>query len=726
MQRQNTMQLEEILQSFVSLTDDAVAIGYRSARGEAARIVWMNEAFQKAFGYAHDEAIGLTTDVFICPDHFATFLEKVRPKIEARAGGFIEETLCRRKDGTTFWTSLAVSFLPEDDQGRRYSFGVYRDLSELKARELAAERALAEHEILNGELTRAQDRLISAIKTIQDPFAIFDAENRLVLWNNAYAKAFCDNVEELRVGMRIDDMLMLSIRNGRFPTALGKEEDWIAERKAEWIDGRGTVHMEIGDDLHYRVHRSVAPNGDTVVLRVDITEVVRKERELQSYAARLEEANREISKLVLLDELTGLGNRRFLESEFLRLRSLRREKGGEIAVLHVDLDRFKQINDTMGHAAGDMVLCEVAQRLKDAVGAENKVSRIGGDEFLVLIYQDRESDLPERLAERLVGMLAKPVIIEGKPCRFGASIGVARTPLAREEDLLTNSDIALYKAKHSGRAQVGIFDHSDLQEMIEAKRLADDIMRGIERSEFIPVYQPQVDTRTGKVVCLETLARWQHPGRGLLSPAEFIGAADEIGVLADIDQMVFDKALSECSTAFSGHIDAPSLAFNVSSKRILLESFLKSVEQARTYPGGIVFELLESIFLEEESDAFFFQIDAIREAGVGLELDDFGSGRASLIALQRVSPDRIKIDRRLVRPVCDTASARQLVASIVAIGKAMGIEVTAEGVETAEHARLLKDAGCTRLQGFHIARPAPLESLWNLLATPTQTRRVLS
>lgn len=711
------MDLDEILGSFVSLTDDAVAIGFRDVRDAAARIVWLNDAFHKAFGYSEEECIGLTTDTFICPDHFPTFIEKIRPRLESGAKGFVEETLCRRKDGTTFWSSLSVSFLPEDEQGRHYSFGVYRNLSALKARERAAERALAEREALNADLQRTQDRLLSAINAFPDPFAIFDRQNQLVLWNKSYAEATTDEPDAIRTGMAIEDVLRLAIGSGRFPGALGREDDWLNERRSEWLEKRDPVQMEMEGDQYFRVVRSVVPNGDTVVLRINISEIVKKEQELQGYAARLEEANREISEMALLDDLTGLGNRRYLSAEFERMRERRRATGGEITALHIDLDRFKQINDTIGHAAGDHVLRKVAERLKAAVRTQDIVARIGGDEFVVLMLHEKDSDWPERLSCRIVDDMSRPVSWKGKECRFGASIGMACTPVSDEAGLLTGSDIALYKAKHSGRGRVMSFDAADLREMKESRQLADQILVALERSEFIPFYQPQIDAKTGALVGLEALARWKHPERGILRPFDFLATAEDLGVVGQIDGMIYDKAIRECVNHFALTAQVPSLSFNVSGKRILEDNILSAVDRAREYPGTVVFELLETIYVEEESDHFFHQIDRLRDGGIDFEVDDFGSGRASLIALQRIAPDRLKIDRRLVQPLLAYYSARQLVASIIGIGETMGIEVTAEGVETEEHARILADLGCDRLQGYHFSAPLPLAQLASLFPT---------
>ena len=291
-----------------------------------------------------------------------------------------------------------------------------------------------------------------------------------------------------------------------------------------------------------------------------------------------------------------------------------------------------------------------------------------------------------------------------------------------EKDLLTNSDIALYKAKRRGRGQVGIFTREDIQEIRQTKQLADEVLRAIECSEFEPYYQPQVDAASGRIVGIEALARWLHTERGILAPDAFISVAEDLNILAEIDRMIFEKAVTDCGAAFAGHPDPPSLSFNVSASRITDESVAKIAAIVPKYPGPIAFELLETIYLEEQNDAFMMNLDALRELGISFEVDDFGSGRASVVALQRIAPDRLKIDRRLVEPVARQHGARRLVRSIVDIGVALGIGVTVEGVETAKQARILSELGCDRLQGYHFFRPSSLDDLMLAISETVENR----
>ncbi|WP_187431115.1 hypothetical protein ROLI_035070 [Roseobacter fucihabitans] len=565
------------------------------------------------------------------------------------------------------------------------------------------------------DLEMTQSRLVSAINAFPDPFAIYDRDLNLLTWNPAFVSTLTDNPADVWVGMNVDDVLRLAVNNGHIPAAKGRENDWISEYNTPEMPSKKMEELEFDNDMHYRIIRSRSENGEVVVLRLNITESVRQRRALEKYAKRLEEANQQITHKALHDQLTGLGNRRFLSEKFEELSRRRKIEGGELAALHIDLDRFKQINDTIGHAAGDHVLIDVADRIRANVGPQDVVARIGGDEFVILLWLPGESDRPQKMADALLEDLFQPSFFRDRKCRFGASIGISQTPLAEESDLLTNSDVALYKAKRAGRGQVAVFSQSDIEEMRRTKALADDIMRALEDSEFLPYYQPQIAANTGEVVGIEALARWKHPTKGILAPDHFLPVASDLNVVADIDQVIFEKAIAECEGAFSDLKHLPSLSFNVSAKRIQFEEITKIGRIAASYSGEVAFELLETIFLEEESDAFMMQLDLLRDMGITLEVDDFGSGRASIVALQKIAPDRLKIDRRLIVPIEEGNSAARLVKSIIEIGVALGIDITAEGVETKEQARILTELGAERLQGYYFSRPLNLPDLCTYL-----------
>ena len=471
----------------------------------------------------------------------------------------------------------------------------------------------------------------------------------------------------------------------------------------------------------YKAVLTEAQNGDRVVLLVDISELLAQQRELTLYAEKLEHSNQEFSHQALHDELTGLGNRRFLNLKIEELTEHRRQFGGEIAALHVDLDRFKQVNDTMGHAAGDFVLEQVSRCLNEAARDVDIVTRTGGDEFVMLLPCDADSHIPEQTAARLVEEIGKPVYFEGRRCNFGTSVGVARTPLIQPDELLTSSDIALYKAKTAGRGCVGVFDEEDLQELHSTRNLVDQIGVGLEQGQFLPLFQPEVECQTGRIVALEVLARWEHPDRGLLEPCDFIEAADEAQLLARIDAAIFVAAMAEVQRLAGAFAVWPRLSFNVSRSRLHDVRVLEDLKGAN-YPGELTFELAEATMMDDGSVEYHRNLEGLRQAGVELCVDEFGSGSASILALRRLSPNRIKLDRRLIEPIVQSSSARQLVDSIARTARTLEIGISAAGVETAEQALMLKQLGCDRLQGILFAEPMPIETAISCLNSKAPLR----
>jgi len=570
----------------------------------------------------------------------------------------------------------------------------------------------------------AQDRLISAIRAYPDPFAIYDADLKLVVWNPAYEDSMAGPDGKLTAGSSLKEILRGVAWSGRIPAAIGREEEWAEEYySSPHLIAPGIEDIELAGDQYHRVVRSRTEHGEFVVLRLNFTEVVRQRRALEQNSAQLKKANKEITYMALHDDLTGLGNRRYLVQKFQDLVTARAESGGEIAALHIDLDRFKAINDTMGHAAGDEVLLAIARRIQRHTGPGDSVARIGGDEFVILMPVAGDSRRPEQLAETLLADLARPIVFEGKECRFGASVGLARTPLAEPDQLLTTSDLALYKAKRQGRGRLGIFDRSDLEEVQRNKALADDVLRALEASEFEPFYQPIVDARTGLAVAVETLARWRHPTKGIQLPGTFLPIATDLNVAADLDRQVFERAIADCQQAFGHWSRPPSLSFNVSEDRINPGMMETIQRQVAGYSGQVSFELLETIFLEEQDDEFLERLELLRKFGIAIEVDDFGSGRASVVALQRINPDRLKIDRRLAALVGSGSGGLRLLRSIIEIGHALELGVTAEGVETREQADILAGLGCDRLQGFYFAKPMAFADLVWFLEEPGQKRQ---
>lgn len=437
----------------------------------------------------------------------------------------------------------------------------------------------------------------------------------------------------------------------------------------------------------------------------------------------LEMAKSRIEHNSLHDPLTLLANRRRLDIELDSLSRASDLERQTLSILHLDLDRFKQINDTLGHAAGDAMLTHTSRILLRNIGPTDVVARIGGDEFVILVRDNASAAHVAALSNRIIAEIRQPVDFEGFPCRFGVSIGIAQAA-GRHLDarrMLINADIALYRAKAMGRNRYEFFTQNLQAEIVSHKRTADEVLSGIEKDEFIAWYQPQFDARTMKLTGVEALVRWNHPHHGILAPDRFLKIADELNVTALLDQVVLQTVLKDKMRWAALGIAIPKVSVNVSSKRLHDESLIETLQTLAITPGQISFELVESIFLDESDAVATINLERIKALGIDIEIDDFGTGHTSIVSLLKLKPKRLKIDRQLVMPILNSPQERALVRSIIDIARSLGVETVAEGVETMQHAAMLRELGCDRLQGYAFARALPFEAFneaahrgWNM------------
>ncbi|MCO4317613.1 EAL domain-containing protein [Phyllobacterium sp. 21LDTY02-6] len=510
-----------------------------------------------------------------------------------------------------------------------------------------------------------------------------------------------------------------------FNRAARNHGDYSSDYRIVWPDG--SIHY-----MRSRAYRYEDGAATTYIgAEWDVSADVQLNRELQNQTAiaearsiALEASTAQIAYAAEHDYLTGLPNRRYFDK---RLRELVKADVERLAVLHVDLDYFKQVNDTAGHAAGDFVLKSAALMVASVVPSSGFVARMGGDEFVVVLPDFGSLAELEMVAQHIVRLLKQGVTYGEVLLQTGVSIGVAWTDDGRSENLLAESDLALYRAKKRGRNRVEFFAPHHKVELSRDRRIAEHVKLGLKRGEFIPHYQVQVDARSQQIVGMEALARWQHPTRGLLDPEAFLKVMATLGLMAELDTVILEHVLKDRRTWQGCGLSVPRIAVNTSASRLSDPGLSEQLRHLRIEPHSISFELLESVFLDEIDDDVLMNIATLERMDVDIEIDDFGSGHASIIGLLKLKPKRLKIDRRLVMPITTSREQRILVRSIVDIAKALGIGVIAEGVETPEHARLLRRLGCDTLQGYAIAYPAAAAAIGDrLLAEQSAATLVLS
>jgi diguanylate cyclase (GGDEF)-like protein len=424
------------------------------------------------------------------------------------------------------------------------------------------------------------------------------------------------------------------------------------------------------------------------------------------------------------DALTGLPNRVLfherLDEALLRVRRDR----DKLAVLYLDLDQFKNVNDGLGHPAGDKLLVAAAERLRTCLRGSDMVARFGGDEFAVLqigLAGPHEAGI---LAERIVTLLSEPYDIDGQQSVIGASIGIAVAPADGEtaEQLLGNADVALYKAKEDGRRIFRFFEPG-MDARLRARRTLElDLRNALAAGEFELYYQPLVTLETGVISGFEALLRWHHPLRGMVAPAKFIPLAEETGLIVPIGEWVLRQACAEAAA----WPDDLKIAVNLSpvqfKKGNLPQVVFATLASTGLPAARLELEITESIFLAE-SKTNLATLRRLRALGVGISMDDFGTGYSGLSYLRAFPFDKIKIDRSFISELGESADCMAIIRAITNLGSNLGIPTLAEGVETEEQLELLRKEGCTEMQGYLFSRPVPASEIAGLLSSPRNRRQ---
>ena len=447
------------------------------------------------------------------------------------------------------------------------------------------------------------------------------------------------------------------------------------------------------------------------------------EIELQRRTADAERIEQQLRHDALHDRLTGLPNRAFfVERVRIAVERARRNPDECFGVLFLDLDNFKAINDSFGHVAGDELLLEVSRRLTGCLRSLDMLARLGGDECALLLENIREPSDAARVAERLQASLQTPITVGEDEAYTSVSLGIAVHSEADDhpQHLLRSADLALYRAKEQGRARFQVFDPRMHEEAVRRLRLETDLRRALERNQFRLHYQPVVSLDTGRIVAVEALLRWEHPERGLVPPGEFIHVAEEAGIISEISRWVLEQACRQCQSWRREHgDDAPeSVWVNLSMRQLAEGGLARQVSEVlqslRFEPKRLTLEVTENL-LVENVDVSLRTLSELHELGVRVFMDDFGSGHSSLGFLDRLAIDGIKIDRTFIGHLGAGDRPLQLVRTIVALVRGLGFIPIAEGVETEEQLRLLRDMGCEFAQGFHFSRAVPADGIAKLL-----------
>lgn len=432
-------------------------------------------------------------------------------------------------------------------------------------------------------------------------------------------------------------------------------------------------------------------------------------------------ADATIRKLALQDTVTGLANRNMFSLRLETALAMADRSGRPVALALLDLDKFKDVNDTYGHPVGDALLAAVATVLRAVTREVDTVARLGGDEFAIIFVDLNSRDIVGNMLARVVETLSKPLLVEDTLVGIGVSAGVSFYPNddTDVEELLKKADRALYEAKSAGRNCYRFYDDAMFTAMRARKTVETDMKLGLVRDEFMLHYQPQICSESGRCVGLEALVRWQHAGRGLVRPDDFIPIAEATGLIVDLGTWVLRNACVETKALQAAGLAHMRTAVNISARQLQSDDFISSVEQAlkdsRLDPSCLEIEITESMVMED-LDSVVEKLQALNDMDVAVTIDDFGTGYSSLMHLKRFPIQKLKIDRSFVQNVTTDRDDAAISQAVINLGHGLGLRVIAEGVETPAQITHLKDRDCDELQSFYFGRPMPADqlSLWYL------------
>jgi diguanylate cyclase (GGDEF)-like protein/PAS domain S-box-containing protein len=661
------------------LQSDFLPIGLIASRGDDnLTITEWNSAAERIFGYSRQEAIGKSPfDLIVLKEDWEFVKTVVRPA-EDLSQGSSSKSRNVRKDGRVIWCRWFSTFSYDANGAVTGRTAMVQDITD---------------QVQNEERMRLWG---SVIQQSMEAIIVCDARLRIVLVNKAFeditgyseAEAVGQTPRILHSG-RQDRAFYVQMWNSVVQTDQWRGEIWNRRKNGElymeWLSltaARGLA----GEVTHY------------IGVFSDITQRKQTEERIQ--------------RLAHFDALTGIPNRSLLIDRAGQLLAAARRNGGQVALLFVDLDRFKNINDSMGHEAGDELLKTIATRLQGLVRQSDTVARMGGDEFVIVMAGVSELGDVARLSESVLNAIAAPLSLRGQEVAVTGSVGVCVFPNDAEDvsEMIRNADAAMYRAKEHGRNAYQFYTRSMNDRALEILATETALRHALQRNEFELHYQPQFCAGTERIVGAEALIRWNRPGMGLVSPGTFIPIAEERGLIAAIGQWTLQEAARQAAEWDRAGYPPLPIAVNLSATEFHQTGFVGRIAdtllQHGLKPDRIELEITEGIIVRD-ADSTIEILECLHDLGVKLSIDDFGTGYSSLNYLRRFPIDKIKIDQSFVREMMDDTGASGIVLGVIGLAKSLGLEVVAEGVETTEQLRFLRAAHCDFVQGFLLGRALP-------------------
>jgi diguanylate cyclase (GGDEF)-like protein/PAS domain S-box-containing protein len=681
----------KLLAAALEATANSISITDREGK-----IVWANSAFSSQTGYAPDEAIGMNRRVLRSDVQDARFYDDLWATISS-GKTWRGEVANRRKDGSLSTEEMTVTPFPAQPGNIIHFITINQDISARKE----AERAIREAE--------------EKYRTIFEGavVGIFQAtpEGRLLSVNQAFATMH---------GYESPEQLLAETAADGSQTLIGAQQlDELVRALEQHGSVRGAeveVRCRDGSRRWALLNIRAAHDANGKVVLHDGTAEDITERKL---------AQEQVDYLAYYDALTGLPNRSLLHKRMDQAIAEARARGSRAALLFLDLDRFKIINDSLGHSFGDMLLQQIANRLKNEIREGDTVARVGGDEFLIVLTEVESAAQVEAVATRIVNSVMGEFAIEGRTLNVTCSMGISLFPDHGEdtETLIRNGDAAMYAAKENGSITLCFFT-DEMNLMVRERLTLENALRtAVERHELFLVYQPQINIASGEVIGLEALLRWHNPEIGVIAPDRFIPIAEHSGLMTSIGEWVLRTACSQLKSWQLEGLNVVPVAVNVSAVQFRQEGFRDLIRELLLETGldpqFLELELTETLLLSNE-DVMFKVLDDLRNMGLKLVIDDFGTGYSSLSYLRHFPVTKIKIDRSFIREVAVNPDDAAIVTAIINMSKGLNLTVIAEGVENEAQLTFLREHKCDEIQGYYFSRPL------DVLDVPSKLRKVVT
>jgi diguanylate cyclase (GGDEF)-like protein/PAS domain S-box-containing protein len=652
-------------------------------------ILWVNESFTTMSGYAKEEIVGKNPRVLKSNEQSQSFYRSLWSTITS-GKTWSGELVNRRKDGTTYTEEMTITPVTHESWGtaRTYFIAIKRDVTERRRSDeaLLFKTALLEAQAettIDGILIVDEfDRIILANKRFGSNFGI--PEEMLIARDDLAVRQYVTDQVEDPDAFAAKIRYLNEHRDEKSRDELRLRDGKVFDRySAPLVDGKGTYRGRI---WYFR----------------DITD-----RKL---------ADERVKFLAYYDALTGLPNRTLFRDRMSKALAGARRQKHKVAFLFLDLDRFKDINDSLGHSVGDLLLQEVAERLKAWGRAQDTIARVGGDEFLIMLTHVKDSPDAAVAAERLMDAMCRPFAIQGHSLTISCSVGISIFPEhgADGEVLIKNADAAMYNAKENGRNNLRFFTSDMSAQVLERITLENSLRSALGKDELFLAYQPQMEIATGRITGLEALLRWRHPTLGLVSPEKFVPIAENSGLIVPLGEWVLRTACRQAQQWQNDGLPRVSVAVNVSAVQFRQEDFLDVVKKVLTDTGldprCLELELTESLLLAN-AEAMVSVVRDLKALGITVAIDDFGTGYSSFSYLKQLQLNKFKIDRSFIRDIAVNPEDATITSAIISMAKSLKLKVIAEGVETEAQMEFLRSHHCDEIQGYYFSRPLSVEEV---------------